>query len=92
MGQLLLLEAQQQAADPGAVNLDAEVVALRVHRCLGSEVVPIPETDLEGDGGLSAEGRSEIEGHRLEGNAVPGPEGIERALLCFRDPPASHHE
>jgi hypothetical protein len=92
MRQLPLFEAQQQAAHAGPVNLDAEIVALRVHGCLGNEVVAVTETNLEGDGSAASKGRIEVEGRRLEGNAVPRPEGIECALLCFRDPAASHHK
>jgi hypothetical protein len=90
--QLPLFEAQQQAAHARPVNLDAQIVALRVHPCLGNEVVTVTEADLESDGSAAAEGRIEIEGRWLEGDAVPRPEGVECALLCFRDPAASHHE
>jgi hypothetical protein len=92
MRQLPLFEIQQQAPDAGPMNLDAQIVALRVHPCLGSEVVAVAEADLERDGSTAAEGRIEIEVRWLEGDAVPRPEGIECALLGFRDPPASHHE
>src|SRR5882757_6607415 len=74
------------------MNFDAQVVALRVRACLGSEVVAVTETDLERNGRGATESRGEIQVRRLEGDPVPRPEGIECALLCFRDPAAAHHE
>ena len=74
MGQLALLQTQQQAADAGPMNLDAQVVAFRVDRCLGSEIVAVAETDLERDGGAAAEERIEIQKVWLKVDAVPRPE------------------
>jgi hypothetical protein len=92
VGQLPFFQAQQEATDTRPVNLDTEKVAVGVSRCLGSEVVTVAETYLQGDGRRSAEGCVEIEGRRFEGDAKPGPQKVQRSLLCFRDPTASHHE
>jgi hypothetical protein len=74
------------------MNLDTEKVAVRVSSCLGSEVVTVTEPDLQGDGRRLPEGCVEIEGRRFEGDAKLGPQKVQRSLLCFRDPTASHHE
>jgi len=92
LGEPLRLHCQQQPADAGPMNLHSEVVALGMGRGLGDQVVTVTKADLEGDGRLPAEGRGEIEGHGLELDAVARPEGVERSLLCFRDPTPAHHE
>lgn len=89
---LPFLQAQHEAPDTRTVNLDTEKITVGMSRCLGSEVVTVTETDLQGDRRGSPEGRVEIEGRRFKGDAKPGPKKIQRSLLCFRDPTASHHE
>ena len=89
---LPFFQAQHQVPDTRPVNLNTEKVAVGVGRCLGSEVVTVTETDLQGDGRGSPERGLEIEARRFEGDAEFGPQKIQRPLLCFRDPTASHHE
>jgi hypothetical protein len=89
---LPFFQAQHEVADTWPMNLDTQKVAVGVRRCLGSEVVTVTETDLQGDGRSSPEGCVEIEARRFEGNAKLGPQKLQRSLLCFRDPTASHHE
>jgi hypothetical protein len=89
---LPFFQAQHEVPDTRAMNLDTEKVAVGVGRCLGSEVVTVTETDLQGDGRGSPEGCVEIEGRRFKGDAEFGPQKLQRSLLCFRDPTASHHK
>jgi hypothetical protein len=89
---LPFFQAQHQAPDTRPVNLNTEKVAVGVSCCLGSEVVTVTETDLQGDGRGSPESGLEIEGRRFEGDTKFGPQKIQRPLLCFCDPTTAHHE
>jgi hypothetical protein len=60
--------------------------------CLVGEVVAIAKADLESDGGCPTKGCIEVEQGGIEVNAIPGPQMLQRSLLCLRDPASAHHK
>ncbi len=91
--QAQLVEPQQQVADPGAVHLDAEPVALRVALGQFQQGLAVAEADLQGDRAGVAEAGRQVERlpvRRTQAEALPG--AGEGAALGFGDAALAQHE
>ena len=89
---IVLGECVEQAPDARGVDLDAQVVTVRVAGGGETQCLAVAETDLEHARRMAPEGRIEVAGRAGVIQAEAGPEGIERALLGRREPPLAQHE
>ena len=71
----VLLQSQQQVADPGSMHFDTDEVALRVPAGKVQEMLAIAESDLQGAWRIATEARRQIQhdGLELEAETWPKP-------------------
>ena len=92
IGQVLLLDREQQASHSRPVNLDPEVVAFGMRRREHLQVIPIAEADFHDACSAPAKERIQIQGLCGEVNAESWPQLNERALLRRRHAPGTSDE
>lgn len=87
-----LLCLQQAVTNTGFVDIDADVVLVRVFSCLLDQCFAVPETNFQNSRCRSSKYGLQIQRFRRVLNAKHRPQGFERFLLRRRLSPGSSHK